>query len=596
MDSANLVLERTRAFRRVVVSWVAITTLWVSAAQAEPFVFPVRWLADAPSSVRTGGVYRAPVISEFRTLNWFYSSERPSLPGVLAAGGLVRFDPATLEYVPYMAESYTISKDKLVWTFKLRPGMKWSDGKPITADDWVTTWRIATDNAVQAVARDLFFISNQRITVARVDDLTLKIALPTVDAAALEVASFPPQPAHVFGAVYERDGAKGIRDLWTLAEKPENIVSSGPFKLASYRPGERVRLERNPYFGEWNKDSGGRALPYLDGFEYVIERDQTAALAQFLIGDLDSFTPRGADDLAQIKRTVDGGHLKAELRANVSPAASSTYLIFNWNRSSDPEKERLFRSADFRRAMSHLVHRKAMIELLYGGLGEPAYSSVYAVQRDLISPTLERFDFDPEAARNLLAKLGYARRNADGWLINRTGRVLEFDLITNAGNAIREGTMQIFADEAKKVGVKVNTRTVDFGTLVALKGAKGDDRSWDAMIGGYSGASLIFPFYEALETCDGTLVGYNGSGRCLQAWQNQVQALYARGRRELDAAKRRQIGFQIQDLESREQAYIWTVSPLAHFAWNARVHGEYPREIASALTGAREIALTWIGE
>ncbi|MFX5772742.1 ABC transporter substrate-binding protein, partial [Acinetobacter baumannii] len=84
------------------------------------------------------------------------------------------------------------------------------------------------------------------------------------------------------GPVYQKEGAEGIKKMWTLNEKPNNIVSGGPWLIESYRPGERLVLKRNPAFGEWNKDEAGNPLPYLDRYEIKIVKDINAALAEFL--------------------------------------------------------------------------------------------------------------------------------------------------------------------------------------------------------------------------------------------------------------------------------------------------------------------------
>jgi peptide/nickel transport system substrate-binding protein len=574
---------------------IAALSLLPTAAAA-PFVWPAKWTSSAAGEAKNGGVARFGVISDHKTLNPFTTAENGNIPGQVSPDGFFRLDPNTLEYVPYMAESYTVSANKLVWTLNIRKGMKWSDGKSLTADDWVTTFKIHTDEDVGSNSFDSFFINDKPINVVKVDADTVRVTFPTVDATAIEIVSFAPQPSHVFGPVYAARGAAGIKAMWTLSEKPDNIVSSGAFKFVSYRPGERLTLEKNPVFGEWNKDSGGRALPYMDGYTQTVMKDQNNWFAQYLAGGVDTFGPRNADDLAQIRRAIDGGGLRAVLRANVSPIAGTEWIVFNWNRKSDPFKQRLFRSVDFRRAMSHLTNRAAMIDIALGGLGTPAYSTVPAVFRDWVSPTLKKYDYNLEAARTLLGKLGFTKRNGDGWLVDRNGKVLEFDLNTNAGNTVREQMAKIFVDEAKKIGVKANFRPLDFNSLVQALLQDGDDRRFDAVLLGLGSGSVIFPFGNNVTPCNTNLHAFNKSGKCLEPWETQVDALYQRGRQELDTAKRKAVGHQIQDIESQNQAWVYLTSPNAHATWNARLRGEYPAATISNLVGTRDTEMAWIAQ
>jgi peptide/nickel transport system substrate-binding protein len=569
-----------------------------SSAAAQAFVHPARWSSSAPSEVKRGGAYRIATISEFKTFNPFTSSEATNIPDEISAGGLFRFEPVSGDYIPYMASSYTVSPDKLVWTMNIRKGMKWSDGKPIVADDWVTTFKIHTDEDVGSNSYDGFFINDKPIVVSKVDSDTVRITFPTVDATAIAQAGFDVWPAHIFGPVYAARGAAGIKAMWSLSTKPDDLVSSGAFKLSSYRTGERATFERNPLFGEWNKDSAGGNLPYMDGYSYTIVKDQNASLAAYLAGQIDNHGVRNADDLRQIRAAVDSGGLKAVLRPNVGAAASSQWIVWNWNRKSDAFKQKIFRDANFRRAMSHVTNRAAMVNIVLGGLGQPAYTSVYSAFTQWVSPTAKKFDYNLEAAAGLLEKAGFSKKNSDGFLVDRAGKVLEFDLSTNAGNTTREAFGRIFADEAKKVGVKVNFRPIDFNTLVAQLTSEGEDRKFDSILLGLSGGSPIYPLGQNVEPCGTNLHAFNTSGKCLAPWETQVTALYARGRQELDTPKRIAIAKQVQDVQSNEQAWVYLVSPNVHFTWNARVRGEYPLGVGSSINGARpaDFAMTWIAQ
>jgi peptide/nickel transport system substrate-binding protein len=580
--------------KKLSMTCLLLTVFSLLPVRAAPFVFPANWTTNTPQEVTRGGTYQDANLGDFRTYNPFLGTEAGSLPRLLSAGGLFRLDPTTREYLPYMAESYSLSRDKLTWTIKLRSGMKWSDGSPITSDDFITTWRIHLDPDVISSLRESFLVFNRPVMLKALDPLTIRATFPAVTADAIATLSFLPVPTKIFAPVYSSKGAAGIRAMWTLNEKPSSIVTSGAFRLVSYSLGERVLLERNPFFGEWNVDSSGNPLPYLEAVRYTIAKTSASLLTLFLSGELDTYAPPNTDALAQIKGAITAGNLKAELRANAASGTGSEWIAFNWNKKSNPQKQALFRDVRFRRAMSHLVNRQAMIDLAFGGLAQPVYSSVHPVFRDWQSPNFAHFEFNPARATQLLSELGFRKRNTDGYLTGRDGQILEFDLVTNAGNSPREMEASVFAEEARKVGVKVNLRPADGGTVIGLLRSTGDDRPFDAMLLGSGGSFVFLPLAANIISCQGTLHVYNQSGHCLMPFETQIGALFDRARLEPDPKQQRVLVRQIQEIEALNQPFVYVLSVNVSFAWASRVRGEFPAKIADGLTRERLLALTWI--
>ncbi|WP_102127347.1 ABC transporter substrate-binding protein [Deinococcus planocerae] len=570
----------------------------LGSAVAAPFVYPAAWTAEQNTANKRGGEFRNYTISDFKSINPFTDAEAVSIPGTLEAGaGLFIQDPRNDELIPYMAEGApVVSNGGRRFVVKIRPGMKFSDGQAITADDWITTYRIHTDDKVGSNSYDNFFLSKKPITVRKIDNSTLQFDFPQPSAKALVLMSYTPWPDHIFGAAYRSGGAEAVKRLWTLGTPANQIVSPGMWTLESYQAGERTVLKKNPYWGEWNKDSRGQALPYLDRYSYRVTTDLNAALAAYLAGQIDTFAPRNADDLAQIKRAIDGGNLKATLLPNVSPQAQSQWITFNWNKASDPDKQRLFRDVRFRRAMSHIANRQAMVQLALGGLGSENYYSVYPIFKNYISDAAPKYRYDLAQATRLLSQIGYTRKNAQGYLVNNAGKVLEFNLSTNAGNTVREQLGRIFADEAKKVGVKVNFTPIDFNNLVGQLTAKGENRPFDAILLGLSGGDNIWPFGQNTVPCGGNLHSYNNptNGACLTPQESLMTKLYYQGDATLNVAQRRNIGAQLLKAEAELQPVIYLVGGNFHVTFNERLGGEHPRELMDAYYGARNIALTFI--
>ncbi|MDL2343721.1 ABC transporter substrate-binding protein [Deinococcus sp. MIMF12] len=580
--------------------FVALAMTVGSAASAAPFVWPAAWTGEQNTANKRGGEYRDFTISDFKTFNPFTSAEATSIPGTMEDGaGLFIQDPRNDDFIPYMADAApTVSNGGRRFVVKIRQGMKFSDGQAITADDWVTTATIHKDDKVGSNSFDSFRLAGKPITVKKIDTYTLQFDFPQVSSTAYGIMSYAPWPDHIFGAAYRSGGAEAVKKLWTLGTPTSQIVSPGTWVLDTYRAGERAVFKKNTNWGEWNKDSRGQALPYLNNYSLRIVADQNAGLAAYLAGQIDSFGPRNADDLAQIKRAIDANRLQAVLLPNVSPQATSQWITFNWNKAGDPFKQKLFRDVRFRRAMSHIANRKAMVDLALGGLGSETYYSVYPIFRQQISAgaSAPKYPYNLQAATNLLRQMGFTKKNAQGYLVDGSGKVLEFNLSTNSGNTVREQLGRIFADEAKKVGVKVNFTPIDFNNLVNQLTSKGANRPFDAILLGLANGSNVWPFGVNTVPCGGNLHSYNNptNGACLTSQETLMTKLYYQGDATLDAARRRAIGAQLMKTEAELQPVIYLVGSNYHVTFNNRVGGERARNQMDAYYGSRVLPLTFI--
>lgn len=568
--------------------------LGAGSSLAAPFVLPASWMAENPSQAKTGGEVRTYSLSDYKTLNPFTSSEADSLPTLMASVGLFTQDPSTDKFVPYMADAMpVVSNNNKRFVIKIRQGMKFSDGQAITADDFITTFKIHTDDKVGSNSYDSYFINGKPITLKKIDNYTLQFDFPQASASAYSrMGGLTPWPDHVFGPVYRSKGAEGIKAMWGIGANPSTIVSPGPWVISSYQAGQRAVLKKNTYFGEWVKDGAGKPLPYLDTMSIRLLKDLNAGLAAYLAGQIDIFGASKADDLAQIKRAIDGGNLKANLVPNVSPNSTSSWIVFNWNKSGDAAKQKIFRDVRFRQAMSHIANRQAMIQLALGGLGSEVYTGVYPVFKNYQFDSTPKYKYDLAAATKLLAQMGFSKKNAQGYLTNSAGQVLEFNLATNAGNTVREQLGRIFTDEAKKVGVKVNFTPIDFNNLVDQLQAKGANRPFDAILLGLSGGDNIWPYGSNVVPCGGNLHAFNvpADGKCLTPQESLMTKLYFQGDQTLDDDARRKIGEQLSKAEAQNQGFIYLVGTNYHVTYNSRLGGEYKRNLWDAYNGSRPYA------
>ncbi len=577
---------------------LALAALVVAAsAYAQPFVWPSAWSSATPDEAVRGGVLRDYMIGDPRTFNPITSAESTALTTVIfdSSALLITRGPDSDEWVPYAAKEFTISEDGRTVDVTLRDGIKWSDGSPVTVQDYYTTYLLESDPDVGSNGYDSWFIGDDQITLEITGDNSLRFHFPRPDRLALPVVSMAPTPDKIFGEAYRSGGAEAVQALWGTDVDLSTTIWTSPFVPVSYTPGERVVLEANPTFGDWNVDEAGNPLPYLEGYNLAIA-DQDSALNLFLAGDLDLYAPRNLDDIGVINTAIDNGDIDAVVLESVAPVASSQFIVFNWNMASNPQLEAVFRNVNFRRAMAHLLDRDTMIELLFNGSGTPMYTSVYPINTYWVNDDVEKYPYDPEAAAQLLADIGFDHKNADGVLVNDEGFPLSFTLATNAGNTTREQMMQIFADSAREIGVDVQLTPIDFNLLVEQLTSEGEDRPWQAILIGLTGGSRDWPFGVNVVPCGTNLHMYNTSGECLSSQETLMTELFYRGRSELDTEAARDIGYEIQRVEAELVPILYTAAQMSNYAWTANLHGEHQEGQINALVGTRELPLTFFGD
>ncbi len=576
---------------------LAAAAAFGSVALAEPVVWPSAWTTAESGEAQYGGALRTYDISDIGTFNPAITDTSTTFTGYwFDQAQLIRRGPDSDEWLPYAASAFEVSEDGLVVNVTVREGMFWSDGEVLDANDYYLTYVLETDPEVGSNGFDSWFVDGEPIIVELVDDYNLVYNFPVPDRMAMPMVATSPMPAHVFGPIYDQGGGEAIAAAWGTEVDVSTLVGAGPFVPTVHQPGERLIMSRNAYFGEWNVDEDGNALPYLDEINITFVTDSDAALNLYLAGNLDTFSPRTLDDIGLISVAVQNGEIDADIIENASPIDSSQFIVWNWNKSSDPKKQEIFRNTSFRQAMSHLTDRDAMIDLIYGGAAEPMYYSVYQVYDYWVNNDAPRFDYDPERAAELLADIGFSQRNANGWLVDADGWELGFTLVTNAGNVQREQITQIFADGAREAGVNVEILALDFNLMVGQLTSVGDDRDFDAILIGLTGGSRDWPFGSNVIPWGTNLHMYNQSSTFVTPQELQMGRLYYQGRAELDTEAAREIGYQIQAVEAELQPIVYTVSPTAHFSWLSNLEGAHPSEYQNAIVGARQISLTFFGQ
>lgn len=541
-------------------------------------------------------------LSDPKTFNPILSEESNSAFGFIFES-LIAENGETGELEPALAESWEISEDQQSIIFTLREGLKWSDGEPFTIDDIFFTYnQIYFNDAIPSSEKDILRVgaSGAFPTVSQAGDRQVEFRSPEPFAPLLRfVGGLPILPKHVLEEsvlTTDSEGQPRFLSSWTTETPPEQIVSNGPFRLASYQPGERTILQRNPHY--W-RTSNGTPQPYIDRVVLEIVESTDNSLMQFRSGGLDlvSIQP---DYFSLVKQEEERGNFTIY---EGGPTLSTTFITFNLNKGSrngkpliDPIKSRWFNSLEFRRAIAHAIDRSTMINNIYQGLGVPQNSPI-SIQSPYYFPPekgLLVYEYDVEQAKQLLSSAGFQYNDAKQ-LLDADGNRVRFTLITNAGNKIREAMGAQVKQDLAAIGIQVDFQPVSFNTLVSKLS---DSLDWEAHILGFSGAGVEPSGGINVWAPEGRLHAFNQSpdpsqdpleGREVTDWEAKIGQLYIQGSQELDETKRKAIYAETQRLAQEYVPFIHLVNPLSLVAVRDRVQGVKYSALGGALWNVYEL-------
>jgi peptide/nickel transport system substrate-binding protein len=366
---------------------------------------------------------------------------------------LIERDNQTLEWKPKMAERWEVSPDKLRLTFFLRPGIRWQDGRPVTAEDVVYSYERIMDPKVDAPHLRVYYQDIEK--VEKLDDLTVRFTYKKPYFLALEFCGgISIVPKHLF-----EDGNDFNKHPLNRAP-----VGNGPYKFVAWETGKKIVLERNE--GYWGLDVGPEIAktPDIKKISFEIVAEDTVALQILKKGELDF---AGLRPIQWVRQT-ETPHFKKLF--NKYQFYTPSYSFIGWNM-----RRPFFADARVRKAMTMLVNRDAILEKLNFGLGRvvsgPFYFESKAYDRG-IAP----LPYDPETAKNLLAEAGWKDTDGDG-LLDKDGRAFRFEFLIPSGRRFAERLASILKEDLKKVGIDMEIRKIEWAVFIKNL----DERQFDAV-------------------------------------------------------------------------------------------------------------------
>jgi len=387
---------------------------------------------------------------------------------------LVGYTP-DYDIVADLCESFDVEEDR-IFTFHLRPGHKWSDGEPFTAEDFRFYWEdMADDPKVSRFGppKELL-VDGEKPKVEILDPLTIRYSwskpnsyfLPAL-AAAQPVEIF--RPAHYlkqFHAKYIGDEkaeamAKeaGERNWVALLYSKDRSYRNDnldyptlqPWVLRTQPPSDRYVFDRNPYFHR--VDENGLQLPYIDQVALSIASSDLIP-AKVAAGEADlQGAYLGFSNFTFLKEAEDRSNYEVRRWRATKGARVALYPDLN---NTDPVYRDLFRKADFRRALSVAIDRDEINNTIFYGVAIPSNNTVLPE-----SPLFEEeyqtkwAEYDPDLANKLLDGLGLTKRNGDGIRLLPDGRPLQIVVETAGEETEQTDVLELVADHWKNVGVSL---------------------------------------------------------------------------------------------------------------------------------------------
>ncbi len=433
---------------------------------------------------------------------------------------------------PGQAESWETSEDGLTWTFHLREGLKWSDGTPLTANDFVYSWKRVCDPMVAApyaetvlsmVAgyEDAIGGNLDALQVVAQDDLTLVVTLNAPCSYFGSLAAFATLSPVQQGTV-EANG-----DAWATA--PETYVSNGPFYMTEWVPGSHILFSKNPNY--WNADA-----IKLDGIQFALIEDSNAAYSAYQTGEVLMIKDVPTEEIPSLEGNAD---------FFVDPIIGTYYISLNLNRDA-------FKDAKVRQALSLAIDRDYVANTLMQGTYSPASNFMgpgwidtdgapFIDKANGGAPYIDTADFEGnlEKAKALLEEAGYP--NGEGFpAISYTTNDAGYHKV------VAEYLQQAWAE----LGIDLQVNIVEWSSFTPMRRNGEYDVARNGWVGDYSDPSNIL---DLLYSTNG-----NNDGKFSNS---EYDAAMDTSRTTLDAAERSEALHTAEDILMAEAGCV----PIAYY-------------------------------
>ncbi len=403
---------------------------------------------------------------------------------------LIYFDFDGYTLMPHIAKAWEVSEDGTTFTFHLRQGMKWSDGAPFTADDFVFAFEdVNLNENINPVVPAYYKIDGQLCKVEKLDETTIRYTFDKPNFVFIEkvgglitggqfsslginclyaprhyLKQFLPKytPLSDLKKRVKINGDKSWVQLFKRMASPhENaeLPVIGPWKMVTPITSEVYTLERNPYY--FAVDPKGNQLPYIDRIASHLVEQIELLNARVIAGEVDMQHRHVLlDKVPVLMREADKGNYRVRFWPNLGGSESIIYFNQTWQ--GDPEIEKWLRNRDFRIALSLAIDRDEINESIFLGIGQPR--AFVAVPNNPYYPGPEYENKyavrDLEESNAILDRLGLDKKDSKGFRLRADGKgrvIISLSVLSQAMVNF-EGIAELLANHWKDVGIYVHVR------------------------------------------------------------------------------------------------------------------------------------------
>ncbi|MBT3235998.1 MAG: peptide ABC transporter substrate-binding protein [Bdellovibrionales bacterium] len=454
----------------------------------------------------------------------FYASQVQSY----IVEGLLERNIDTYEFEPALATDWKISKDGLKYDFTLRPGVKWHDGKPLTAEDVKFSFDAIFDPQFKTAHMRPYYENIKEVKILSKNKIRF-IAKRKYFKNFSVCATISVLPKHI----YMNPSKKQMKKL------NKTLIGTGPYILDKYIRGKKLVLKKNPNW--W-----GNKAPHLKGVhnykKYLMKfvKDETISIEMLKKGNLD-YIGLGAE--AFIKKTGGSVWGKRVHKIKVENSSVKGYGFIGWNLTNP-----LFKSKKTRLALYKLVNRQLMIDKFLFKLSEPAIGPLYRTS-DYAPKDVKPVMYDPKGALRLLKKDGWEDSDGDQILdkvIDGKRVKFSFTILEPLQDFIKYLT--IFKEDAQKMGIEVKIKFVEWNTFIKLL----DERKFEAVRLAWGGGSIDWDpkqiWHSSSIKGGSNFIGYSNP---------KVDKLIDQARSTMDREKRKKMLYQVFKMIADDVPYVF---------------------------------------
>ncbi|MCL6626007.1 MAG: peptide-binding protein [Alicyclobacillus shizuokensis] len=434
-----------------------------------------------------------------------------------------------------------ISDDGKTYTIKLKPNAKWSDGKPLTADDIIFTLKTIINPKAGSPGISQY---DKIKTMKKIDDHTIQITLKQVYAPFADaLAILQPVPEHVL-----KDVEPSKLQKYAYGTDPSKTVTDGPWVWKTWKQKQYLEFDRNPNY--WGPK------PHIDKIIYKIYADQNTETQALIKGDIDVDSAIPVEQLSAVQNSKNN-------RVINKPGPQYEFLAFNFKASNFPGDFDPFTDPKTRQAIYYALDRKAMVKDILKGTGTLMNSPFLPNTWYDVNDQATNFTYDPAKAKQLLKEAGW-KKGSDG-ILEKDGHKFSFELQYNAGNTRREQVASIIQQELKAVGIDCQPKGIDFSAWVDQNLNPG---KFQAVLLSWV-ISTPDPDQESIYSSK----YFPPNGQNMGWYKNpETDKLWVDGYSTIDRTKRKQIYGQIAKDFSQDPPYVFLYQYGAPAGYTTRVH------------------------